>query len=80
MIKVRIISPEAELFNGEAQAVFLPGTLGEFEVLQDHAPIISSLAKGEVKLRLEGGEMKVFGISSGFVRTGRGEMTVCVES
>ena len=79
MIKVRIISPEAELFSGEAQAVFLPGTLGEFEVLPDHAPSISSLDGGQVKLRLHGGEMKAFEIASGFVRTGRGEMTVCVE-
>ncbi|MBP5487953.1 MAG: ATP synthase F1 subunit epsilon [Bacteroidales bacterium] len=79
MIKVRIISPEAELFSGEAQAVFLPGTLGEFEVLPDHAPIISSLDAGQVRLRLAAGKTETFKISSGFVRTGRGEMTVCVE-
>lgn len=79
MIKVTIISPEAEIFSGEALAVFLPGTLGEFEVLPDHAPIISSLSGGEIRLRLPGGKMESITISSGFVRTGRGEMTVCVE-
>ena len=78
MIKVRIISPEAELFKGEVQAVFLPGTLGEFEVLDNHAPIISSLGEGPIKLRREG-RVETIKISSGFVRTGRGEMTVCVE-
>ena len=78
MIKVKIISPEAELFNGEVQAVFLPGTLGEFEVLDNHAPIISSLGEGLVKLRCDG-KIETIKISSGFVRTGRGEMTVCVE-
>lgn len=78
MIKVRIISPEKELFNGEAEAVFLPGTLGEFEVLEAHAPIISSLTNGEIRLRRGGSEESVH-IESGFVRTGRGEMTVCVE-
>lgn len=78
MIKVRIISPEAELFKGEVQAVFLPGTLGEFEVLDNHAPIISSLGEGLIKLRREG-RVETIKISSGFVRTGRSEMTVCVE-
>ena len=78
MIKVKIISPEAELFNGEVQAVFLPGTLGEFEVLDNHAPIISSLGEGLIKLRREG-RIETIKISSGFVRTGRSEMTVCVE-
>ena len=78
MIKVRIISPERELFSGEAEAVFLPGTLGEFEVLEAHAPIISSLSEGEIRLRCAG-SVESIRIASGFVRTGRGEMTVCVE-
>lgn len=78
MIKVRIISPEKELFSGEVEAVFLPGTLGEFEVLEAHAPIISSLSGGEIKLR-RGGHVESVRITSGFVRTGRGEMTVCIE-
>ena len=78
MIKVRIISPEKELFRGEAEAVFLPGTIGEFEVLESHAPIISSLTGGEIKLRRDG-SVESFRIASGFVRTGRAEMTVCVE-
>ena len=47
-------------------------------MLDNHAPIISSLGEGLIKLRREG-RVETIKISSGFVRTGRGEMTVCVE-
>ena len=45
MLKLKIISPEKILFNGEVESVTVPGTLGEFEILTSHAPIISSLEK-----------------------------------
>ena len=48
---VRIISPEGEIFTGKADAVFLPGAAGGFELLDHHAPIVSTLAQGEVTLR-----------------------------
>lgn len=78
MIKLRIISPEAELYSGTVDAVFLPGTVGEFEVLLNHAPIISSLEKGAVRYRISGKEYRLE-IASGFVRSEKNEMTVCVE-
>ena len=49
-MKVEILSPEKNLFSGEATAVSLPGVDGVFQVLNNHAPIISSLKKGEVIL------------------------------
>lgn len=52
---VRIISPEGEIFSGKADAVFLPGAAGGFELLNHHAPIVSTLAQGEVILRHAGG-------------------------
>ena len=43
MLRLKIVSPERVEFDGEVESVLVPGTLGSFEILQDHAPIISSL-------------------------------------
>ena len=48
MLKLKIISPERIVFDGEVKRVVVPGTLGEFEILENHAPIISSLNNGVV--------------------------------
>lgn len=47
---LEIVSPEATLFAGEVVSVTVPGINGEFQMLQDHAPIVSLLQKGEVKI------------------------------
>lgn len=49
---IEIITPESKIFNGEATAVQFPGLDGSFQVLNNHAPIISGLAAGQVKLDL----------------------------
>ena len=48
-MKVTIVSPEKTLYEGEVEGVKLPGTLGRFEVLKGHAPIISTLVAGTVE-------------------------------
>jgi F-type H+-transporting ATPase subunit epsilon len=50
---IEIITPETVLFSGEATAVQLPGLDGSFQVLNNHAPIISGLKAGDVKVDLE---------------------------
>lgn len=49
---VEIITPEAKVFSGEAEAIQFPGIDGLFQVLNNHAPIISALAKGHIKIDL----------------------------
>ncbi len=49
---LEIITPEAKLFSGEAHSVQLPGANGSFQVLNNHAPVISSLTKGIVRVEL----------------------------
>lgn len=49
---LEIITPEKQIFKGEADAVQFPGMDGSFQVLNGHAPIISALAEGEVKVNL----------------------------
>jgi len=47
---LEIVSPEATLFAGEVTSVTVPGVNGEFQMLQDHAPIVSLLQAGEVRI------------------------------
>jgi len=51
-MQLEIITPEANVFIGEADAVQFPGLDGSFQVLNGHAPIISALSKGNVKVDL----------------------------
>ena len=78
MIKVQILSPEwsREL---EATAVFLPGAMGEFEVLPSHAPIISTLSAGKMRWRDASGAEESLAVRGGIVRLKDNVMQVCVE-
>ena len=51
-MQLEIITPEAEIFKGDAEAVQFPGLDGSFQVLNGHAPIISALSNGDVKVNL----------------------------
>ena len=54
-MQLEIVSPEARLFSGEVSSLILPGSSGSFQVLDHHAPIVSTLIEGTVKIagRLE---------------------------
>jgi F-type H+-transporting ATPase subunit epsilon len=47
-LSLTIVSPEETLFDGEVMSVQVPGVLGRFEILENHAPIISSLTSGDI--------------------------------
>jgi F-type H+-transporting ATPase subunit epsilon len=74
-MKVTILNPKHVLFAGEAESVFLPGDLAEFELLDFHAPIVSLLNKGEVILDMR----KRIPIKRGMVKFDNNECTVLVE-
>ena len=76
-MKLTIVSPEKILFQGEAEAVTVPGTKGEFEILNQHAPIISSLKPG--KLSYKAGETTQLEIQGGFIDVAGNEVSICVE-
>lgn len=54
-MKLEIITPEKKMFEGEVEAVRFPGVDGLFQVLKGHAPIISALSKGQIKVDLAEG-------------------------
>lgn len=73
-----VISPERTLVHAAVEAVELPGTKGRFEVLLDHAPLISSLEKGVIAYR-NGEGTDMVAISSGFVEVNDNHVVACVE-
>jgi F-type H+-transporting ATPase subunit epsilon len=66
-IHVDIVSAEAEIFSGLAEMVFAPAVMGEVGVLPGHAPLVTTLKPGEVRVRLPGGEEQSFYVSSGML-------------
>jgi F-type H+-transporting ATPase subunit epsilon len=78
MLKLRIVSPEKVIYDGSAESVKVPGTSGAFEILDKHAPIISSLEKGKVEYTT-GKETRTLDVSGGFVEVRQNEVSLCVE-
>lgn len=74
-MKVTILNPRRTLYEGEAKSVFLPGDLGEFEVLEFHKPIISLLRQGEIIIDWN----RSVAISKGIVRMHGSELVALVE-
>lgn len=78
MLYLKIISPEKILFSGDVKSVLVPGTVGEFEILKDHAPIISTLEEGRVIYTTATGKQQL-NILGGFVEVKRNEVSLCVD-
>jgi F-type H+-transporting ATPase subunit epsilon len=74
MLKLKIVSPEKIEFSGEVESVKVPGTMGNFEILNNHAPIISTLQKGIVEYN--GNQLPILG---GFVEVQKNVVSLCVE-
>jgi len=66
-VKLEIITPEKRLFDGKVKLVKVPGASGSFEILNNHAPIISTLTKGTIKVITETDQKEFIDIDSGIV-------------
>ena len=75
-----IVTPDANLFSGNVTMVEVPGAQGRFQVLKNHAPIISTLAVGKVRLIGEDQKEKSFEITGGVVEVLNNKITVLAES
>lgn len=76
-MKLEIISAEKVLFKGDVKRVTLPGSLGTFTVLEQHAPLISTLTHGDVVYDTSGGE-KQLTIDSGVAEVLDNRVVVCI--
>ncbi len=77
-LTIRILTPEGTLHEGAATAVFLPGSVSPFEVLPGHAPIISALSAGDIRV-VSGEQEQHFPVRGGVARVRNNEITVCAE-
>jgi len=68
-MNISVLTPDKEIFSGAIISVKVPGVLGEFQVLKNHAPIVSSLEAGKVEIVTASGEHRIFDLESGAVKT-----------
>ena len=76
---LEIITPEDKLFEGEVTSVKFPGTDGEFGVLNNHAPIISTLTKGSIEITDSNNESKSFEINGGVIEMQNNKIIVLAD-
>ncbi|MFC6099330.1 ATP synthase F1 subunit epsilon [Olivibacter domesticus] len=77
-MELNIITPDQSVFNGQATSVTVPGNAGSFEILKDHAPIISTLEDGKVIIR-NNKDIEVIIIKGGVVEVLNNKITVLAE-
>lgn len=78
-MRVKITKPDTTLFDGEASLVQLPGTGGLFEILENHAPIVSALGKGTLRLVVDGGKEETFDIRGGVIKGQQNNLLILVQ-
>ena len=76
---LEILTPEKKLYSGDVYGVQLPGIDGLFEVLDRHAPLVSALGKGKMKILKDRNNTESFMIQGGFVEVLNNKATVLVE-
>jgi len=76
---ISVLTPDKEIFDGEITSVKVPGVSGQFEVLNNHAPIVSALGVGQVRLMKENGEKITFGIEKGFIEVLKNKVSLLVQ-
>lgn len=77
---LEIITPDKKVFEGEVNLVQLPGSKGGFEILTNHAPIISTLEKGIIKVQDMNNQEHLFEVTGGVIENKSNKIIVLVES
>ncbi len=72
------LTPEKEIFNGNIKSIKVPGTSGQFEILEGHAAIVSALSEGTVRIIDEKGESTKIDIEKGFVEVLENEVSLLI--
>ncbi len=78
-MNISILTPDRSIYSGSITAVKVPGTSGEFQVLNNHAPIVSSLDAGKVTVKKQDGSEMVFDIERGFIEVLDNEISLLVQ-
>ena len=79
-MEVRVVSPESELFRGEATEVYARAIdEGEFGILANHQPVLVALAPASVRVKTEGGQEHAFEVGGGFLQFRDNRLTVLAD-
>lgn len=78
-MKLEIITPEEKIFQGDVDAVFLPGKAGRFELLKDHAPMVSTLKDGALVYQI-GSKKESIEIGGGVLQVINNKVLVLAET
>ncbi|MCB9045395.1 MAG: ATP synthase F1 subunit epsilon [Chitinophagales bacterium] len=78
-MQLDILTPEQNIYSGNVYGVQLPGLEGSFEILENHAPIIATLAKGKMKIIKDKNTNELFEITGGFVEVINNKTSVLLE-
>ena len=78
-LQCNIVSPYGELFSGPVELLSAEGGAGEIAITPRHAPLLTNLKPGPVRLVLEGGEEEIFFASGGFLEVQPGEVTLLTD-
>ena len=76
-MKIEVISPDKKIYEGEVSSVILPGAKGDFQVLNNHAPIMSNLREGVIQLKNADGEENL-SVTGGVVEINNNKIIVLV--
>ncbi len=79
-MQLDIVTPDEQVYSGEIKLVKLPGVDGSFEILKNHAPLISTLEKGKIKIIEADNEIKFFEINDGVVEVQNNRVIVLAGS
>lgn len=77
---LEIIAPDKELYSGEVSLVQVPGSKGSFEILKNHAPIISTLEQGKIKIVDQKGTTTFFDVDGGVIEAKNNKIIVLAET
>ena len=78
-MNISVLTPDKEIFEGEITSVKVPGVGGQFEVLANHAAVVSALGSGQVRLSKTSGEKMIFNIEKGFIEVLNNKVSLLVQ-
>lgn len=77
---LEIIAPDHQLYSGEVDLVTVPGSKGSFQILRNHAPIISTLEKGQIRIVDQKGATTHFDVDGGVIEAKNNKIIVLAET
>jgi F-type H+-transporting ATPase subunit epsilon len=78
-MQVLMLTPDREIYNGGAKSVQAPGVDGLFEVLDNHAPMVTALGHGSVRILNQDGSKETFTIEKGYLEVLNNEVSILVQ-